>query len=502
MKRNSKLLRTLSVLAVIALVCLGLALHTGTGTPSAWGIYDIAAICPLGAAEAALASKTVVPPMLIALAIGIALVVLFGRAFCAWGCPIPLLRRIFGLKEPKRKRRASDALDVPAAQRGGAADSRNWVLGGALLSTAVFGFPVFCLICPVGLTFATLIAVWRLFQFNEVALSLLVFPATATKTIENEKDRRMTIMTTTMIPCGAKMPIIALVFGAIAGGNTEATWWIAPLFYFLGVIAIIISGIMLKKTKMFAGPTSPFVMELPSYHMPTVKSILMSTWDRIKGYIVKAGTIIFLSTIVIWLLMNFGDAGEGFGLLDTEMDDYIQYSLMAGLGNGIGWIFAPLGFGDWQATVTSITGLVAKENVVATVGILTSLGDVGEADPTMWAAFAALFAGSVPAILAFCAFNLLCAPCFAAIGTIWREMGTAKWTWFTIGYMTIFAWCVGLMFYQFGGLLTGEIGFNVWTVVAIVVLAGMLFQIFRPMPTFDKKKDKVAGELEAEGSVA
>ncbi|MDU1906889.1 MAG: nucleoside recognition domain-containing protein [Eggerthella sp.] len=325
---------------------------------------------------------------------------------------------------------------------------------------------------------------------------------TATKTIENEKDRRMTIMTTTMIPCGAKMPIIALVFGAIAGGNTEATWWIAPLFYFLGVIAIIISGIMLKKTKMFAGPTSPFVMELPSYHMPTVKSILMSTWDRIKGYIVKAGTIIFLSTIVIWLLMNFGDAGEGFGLLDTEMDDYIQYSLRAGLGNGIGWIFAPLGFGDWQATVTSITGLVAKENVVATVGILTSLGDVGEADPTMWAAFAALFAGSVPAILAFCAFNLLCAPCFAAIGTIWREMGTAKWTWFTIGYMTIFAWCVGLMFYQFGGLLTGEIGFNVWTVVAIVVLAGMLFQIFRPMPTFDKKKDKVAGELEAEGSVA
>ena len=320
----------------------------------------------------------------------------------------------------------------------------------------------------------------------------------ASRTIENERDRRMTIMTTTFIPCGAKVPFIAMVAGAIFGGAA----WVATSAYFVGMAAIIISGIMLKKTKMFAGPTSPFVMELPSYHMPTVKSILMSTWDRIKGYIVKAGTIIFLSTIVIWLLMNFGDAGEGFGLLDTEMDDYIQYSLMAGLGNGIGWIFAPLGFGDWQATVTSITGLVAKENVVATVGILTSLGDVGEADPTMWAAFAALFAGSVPAILAFCAFNLLCAPCFAAIGTIWREMGTAKWTWFTIGYMTIFAWCVGLMFYQFGGLLTGEIGFNVWTVVAIVVLAGMLFQIFRPMPTFDKKKDKVAGELEAEGSVA
>ena len=325
---------------------------------------------------------------------------------------------------------------------------------------------------------------------------------TATKTIENEKDRRMTIMTTTMIPCGAKMPIIALVFGAIAGGNTEQTWWIAPAFYFLGVIAIIVSGVMLKKTRMFAGPASPFVMELPTYHMPTVKSVLLSTWDRIKGYIVKAGTIIFLSTIVIWLLMNFGDAGEGFGLLDTETDNYIQYSLMAGLGNAIGWIFAPLGFGDWQATVTSVTGLVAKENVVATVGILTSLGEVGETDPAMWAAFAALFAGSVPAILAFCAFNLLCAPCFAAIGTIWREMGNAKWTWFTIGYMTVFAWCIGLMFYQFGGLITGELTFNLWTGVAVVVLAGMLFQIFRPMPAFDKKKGEAAGKLEAEGGVA
>lgn len=325
---------------------------------------------------------------------------------------------------------------------------------------------------------------------------------TATKTIENEKDRRMTIMTTTMIPCGAKMPIIALVFGAVAGGNTEQTWWIAPLFYFLGVIAIIVSGVMLKKTRMFAGPASPFVMELPAYHLPTAKSVLLSTWDRIKGYIVKAGTIIFLSTIVIWLLMNFGDAGEGFGLLDTEADNYIQYSLMAGLGNAIGWIFAPLGFGDWQATVTSVTGLVAKENVVATVGILTSLGEAGETDPTMWAAFAALFAGSVPAILAFCAFNLLCAPCFAAIGTIWREMGSAKWTWFTIGYMTVFAWCIGLMFYQFGGLLAGELTLNLWTGVAVAVLAGMLFQIFRPMPAFDEKKGEAAGKLEIEGGAA
>ena len=324
----------------------------------------------------------------------------------------------------------------------------------------------------------------------------------ATKTIESERDRRMTIMTTTMIPCGAKMPIIALVFGAIAGGNTEETWWVAPMFYFLGVIAIIISGIILKKTKMFAGEVSPFVMELPAYHMPTVKSVLLATWERIKSYVVKAGTIIFLSTIVIWFLMNFGTYDGQFGLLDTEMDDYIQYSVMAGLGNAIGWIFAPLGFGDWQATVTSVTGLVAKENVVATVGILTSLGDAGEADPALWAGFAAMLAGSVPAIIAFCAFNLLCAPCFAAIGTIWREMGTAKWTWFTIGYMTVFAWCVGLMFYQFGGLITGEVTFNLWTGVAIAVLAGMLFQIFRPMPSFDKKKDKVSGKLEAEGNVA
>ena len=317
----------------------------------------------------------------------------------------------------------------------------------------------------------------------------------ATKTIENERDRRMTIMTTTMIPCGAKMPIIALVFGAIAGGNTETTWWIAPLFYFLGVFAIIVSGIMLKKTKMFAGNVSPFVMELPAYHLPTVKSILMSTWERIKSYVVKAGTIIFLSTIVIWFLMNFGDAGEGFGLLDADMDDYIQYSLMAGLGNAIGWVFAPLGFGDWQATVTSITGLVAKENVVATVGILTSLGDAGEADPSLWAAFAAMMAGSVPAILAFCAFNLLCAPCFAAIGTIRRQMESAKWTWFTIGYLTAFAWCMGLMFYQFGSLITGELSFNLWTVVAVVVLAGMLFQMFRPMPDYSKKKDSNAPVL-------
>lgn len=322
----------------------------------------------------------------------------------------------------------------------------------------------------------------------------------ATKTIENEKDRRMTIMTTTMIPCGAKMPIIALVFGALAGGNTETTWWIAPMFYFLGVIAIIISGIMLKKTRMFAGEASPFVMELPQYHIPAIKTVLLATWERIRSYIVKAGTIIFLSTIVIWFLMNFGVYNGQFGLLDSEMDGYIQYSLMAGLGNGLAWIFAPLGFGNWESTVTSVTGLVAKENVVATVGILTSLGDVGEADPSMWSAFALMLGGSAPAIIAFCAFNLLCAPCFAAIGTIRRQMESAKWTWFAIGYMTIFGWVVGLMLYQFGGLITGEISFNLWTVVAGICLVAILFQLFRPMPSYDKKQG--TKKLAAEGSAA
>ena len=318
----------------------------------------------------------------------------------------------------------------------------------------------------------------------------------ATKTIENERDRRMTIMTTTMIPCGAKLPIIALVFGALAGQVSDDVWYVGPMFYFMGVAAIIISGIMLRKTKMIAGEATPFVMELPQYHVPTVRSVLMATWERVRSYIIKAGTIIFLSTIVIWFLMNFGFYEGAFGLLDTEMPDYIQYSLMAGLGSIIAPIFAPLGFGDWQATVTSITGLVAKENVVATVGILTSL-DASETDPTTWTAFAAMMGGSAPAIMAFCAFNLLCAPCFAAIGTIRRQMASAKWTWFAIGYMTVFAYAVALMIYQFGTLLAGG-GFGIGTVFALVVLAAILFQLFRPMPKYGEKESSVpAGAVEA-----
>ena len=322
----------------------------------------------------------------------------------------------------------------------------------------------------------------------------------STKTIENEKDRRMTIMTTTMIPCGAKMPIIALVFGAVAGGNTEETWWIAPLFYFLGLAAIIVSCIMLKKLRAFAGEAAPFIMELPQYHLPTVRNVLLAMWERVRSYIVKAGTIIFLSTVVIWFLMNFGFYEGAFGLLDTEMPDYIQYSLMAALGNAIGFIFAPLGFGSWEATVTSITGLVAKENVVATVGIITAVGELGETDPTMWSAFATMLGGSTAAIMAFCAFNLLCAPCFAAVGTIRRQMASAKWTWATIGYMTGFAWCVGLMIYQFGGLIMGEVSFNVFTVVAAVVAVAMLFQLFRPMPAYGDSA--VRGSLDAQADAA
>ena len=259
-----------------------------------------------------------------------------------------------------------------------------------------------------------------------------------------------------------------------------------------GVAAIVISGILLKKTRMFAGDPAPFVMELPQYHLPTVKNVLLSMWERVRSYVVKAGTIIFLSSMVIWFLLNFGFYEGSFGLLDPEVDDYIQYSLMAGLGNLLAWIFAPLGFGNWESTVTSITGLVAKENVVATVGVITSLGEeIGETDPSLWASFAAMLGGSSAAIMAFCAFNLLCAPCFAAIGTIRRQMMSAKWTWAAIGYMCAFAWCVGLMIYQFGGLIAGEIAFGPFTALAVVVAAGMLYLLFRPAA-----KPKGAGKLE------
>ncbi len=308
----------------------------------------------------------------------------------------------------------------------------------------------------------------------------------ATKTIENEKDRRMTVMTTTFIPCGAKLPIIALLMGALVG-DAEATW-IAPLFYFLGVVAVIVSGIMLKKTKLFAGRPTPFVMELPSYHFPSLKSWWLHIWERVSAYVKKAFTIIFASTIVVWFLSNFGvaswDGGTGaFGFLpamEGVPEEFTDYSVLAMLGGAIAWIFAPLGFSTWQATAMSITGLVAKENVIATAASLLHIADAGEADPALWQAFAAMFP-SAGAIAAFGAFNLLCAPCFAAMGTIRAQMNSGKWTAIALGYECAFAWVVGLIINQLYNLIVlGE--FGLWTVVAFAFIALILFQLFRPMP--------------------
>ena len=302
----------------------------------------------------------------------------------------------------------------------------------------------------------------------------------ATKTIENEKDRRMTVMTATFIPCGAKLPVIALVMGALIG-DAESTW-IAPLFYFLGVVAVIVSGIMLKKTKLFAGRPTPFVMELPSYHMPSARSWALHVWERVSAYVKKAFTIIFASTIVVWFLSNFGLFNGAFGYLPAMEgipEEFTDYSLLASLAGLLAWIFAPLGFDSWQATAMSITGLVAKENVMATAASLLHLVDATETDPSLWAAFAALFP-SAGAIAAFGAFNLLCAPCFAAMGTIRAQMSSAKWTAVALGYECGFAWVVGLMINQL--YLAAQGVFSIWTVVAVLFALAILFQLFRPMP--------------------
>lgn len=302
----------------------------------------------------------------------------------------------------------------------------------------------------------------------------------ATKTIENEKDRRMTVMTTTFIPCGAKLPVIALVMGALIG-DAESTW-IAPLFYFLGVVAVIVSGIMLKKTKLFAGRPTPFVMELPSYHMPSARSWALHVWERVSAYVKKAFTIIFASTIVVWFLSNFGLFNGAFGYLPAMEgipEEFTDHSLLASLAGLLAWIFAPLGFDSWQATAMSITGLVAKENVMATAASLLHLADATETDPSLWAAFAALFP-SAGAIAAFGAFNLLCAPCFAAMGTIRAQMNSAKWTAVALGYECGFAWVVGLMINQF--YLAAQGVFSIWTVVAVLFALAILLQLFRPMP--------------------
>ncbi len=309
----------------------------------------------------------------------------------------------------------------------------------------------------------------------------------ATKTIENEKDRRMTVMTTTFIPCGAKLPIIALLMGAMVG-DAEASW-ISPLFYFLGVIAVIVSGIMLKKTKLFAGRPTPFVMELPSYHFPSIRSWWLHIWERVSAYVKKAFTIIFASTIVVWFLTNFGVYEGAFGFLPAMEgipEEFTDYSVLAMVGGAIAFIFAPLGFDSWQATAMSITGLVAKENVVATASSLLHIADGTETDPNLWAAFAGMFP-SMGAIAAFGAFNLLCAPCFAAMGTIRAQMNSAKWTAIAIGYECAFAWVVGLMINQFYLAATGV--FSIWTVVAVAFAAAIIFQVVRPMPKWAWEDD-------------
>ena len=285
----------------------------------------------------------------------------------------------------------------------------------------------------------------------------------ASRTIENERDRRMTIMTTTFIPCGAKVPFISMVAGAIFGGAA----WVATSAYFVGMAAIIISGIMLKKTKMFSGEPAPFVMELPAYHWPTLGNVLRSMWERGWSFIKKAGTIILLSTIVIWFTTYFGVVDGSLQMLSEEE---IGQSILATIGNGIAWIFAPLGWGNWQAAVASITGLVAKENIVGTMGIL--YGGSGDVYGSLALAFTAVSGYS------FLVFNLLCAPCFAAIGAIKREMNNAKWTWFAIGYQCGFAYLIALMINQFGNLFTGHVN-AIGLIAAIIVLVGMVYMLVR-----------------------
>ena len=285
----------------------------------------------------------------------------------------------------------------------------------------------------------------------------------ASRTIENERDRRMTIMTTTFIPCGAKVPFIAMIAGAIFGGSP----WVSTSAYFIGMAAIVISGIMLKKTKMFAGNPAPFVMELPAYHWPTLKNVLRSMWERGWSFIKKAGTIILLSTIVVWFTSYFGFTEDGFRMLAEEE---LELSLLARAGNAIAWIFAPLGWGNWQAAVASITGLVAKENIVGTMGILYGGGEL-----TTWQALSKAFTGVTG--YSFLVFNLLCAPCFAAIGAIRREMNNAKWTWFAIAYQCLFAYAIALMINQFGGIFTGNLNV-IGLIFAVLILGLMVYMLF------------------------
>ena len=318
----------------------------------------------------------------------------------------------------------------------------------------------------------------------------------ASRTIENDRDRKMTVMTTTFIPCGAKLPIIALIAGALFDGAS----WVAPSAYFVGIAAIICSGIILKKTKMFAGDPAPFVMELPAYHMPTVGNVLRSMWERGWSFIKKAGTIITLSTIVVWFLLNFGWTDAGFGMLNFDglegaaMEAAQAECILAKIGNLISWIFTPLGWGDWKMTVAAITGLVAKENVVGTFGQLFGFAEVAEDGQEIWGTLASSM--SQIAAYSFLVFNLLCAPCFAAMGAIKREMNNAKWFWFAIGYQCLLAYLVSLCIFQFGTLFTGG-GFGIGTVAAIVILIGFLYMLFRPYKESTSLKANTVSSVKA-----
>lgn len=291
----------------------------------------------------------------------------------------------------------------------------------------------------------------------------------ASRTIENERDRRMTVMTTTFIPCGAKLPIIGLIAGAFFDG----AWWVSPSAYFVGMAAIVISGVMLKKTKMFAGDPAPFVMELPAYHMPTVGNILRSMWERAWSFIKKAGTIILLSAILLWFLQSFGVENGSFGMVED-----LNNSVLAAIGGIIAWIFIPLGFGNWQSAVAAVTGLIAKENVVTTFGVLLAgMEEVSENGDEIWNLMPELF--TPLAAYSFLVFNLLCAPCFAAMGAIRREMNNGKWTAFAIGYQCVFAYMVSMVIYQMGMLFTGN-GNIVGVIAALAVIAFGLYMLFRP----------------------
>ena len=307
----------------------------------------------------------------------------------------------------------------------------------------------------------------------------------ASRTIESERDRRMTVMTTTFIPCSAKLPIIALISGALLGG----AWWVAPSAYFVGIAAIIISGIMLKKTKMFAGEVAPFVMELPAYHLPTIGNVLRSMWERGWSFIKKAGTVILLATILVWFLSGYGFENGSFGAV-ADMDN----SLLAAFGNAIAWIFIPLGWGNWQSAAACITGLIAKENVVGTFGVLLGhMDEVAENGWEIWSQMATIF--TPLAGYSYLVFNLLCAPCFAAMGAIKREMNNWKWTLFAIGYQCVFAYAVALVIYQFGLLFTGSVNV-IGLIAAIAIVAIIVYMLARPDP---EKRVKAGGTLKARG---